>query len=343
MKGITFHPRQANHGIEPAYACRMSQMKLHQIRYLVAAAHHGSIRAAARALNVTQAAVTQGVRELEAENQLPLFIRRSSGIVLTEAGKALLQHAQIITEQMGKAEADMARLRDASSVSRLSIGVTPWVAQSLLPQVLLSFRQEMPQVQLEIFEGLSAVAHPKLRDGALDLLIARVPTTAVLSDLQVTPMFSYEAVVTGRKGHPRAREQSLSQLLDCDWLLNYTPTEEHALLHHLFGQHHLPVPHQRIHLAHSASLMLNLVRQSDMLTFCPWPLIECDGASGHLVPLPLRETFTPHTVGVLRRRHDSLSWAAQRFMAHFTEQVQVGKSSTNPVLQRVFRSLDVLV
>lgn len=321
----------------------MSQMKLHQIRYLVAVAEHGSIRAAARALGMTQAAVTQGVRELEADCRLPLLVRRSSGIALTEAGKALLQHAHIIVEQIGKAEAEMARQRDAGAASRLSIGVTPWVAHSLLPLALQAFRREMPQVQIELFEGLSAVAHPKLREGALDLLIARIPSAQALGDLQATPLFAYESTVTARAGHPRAQARTLAELLDCDWLLNYTPQEQEALFHQLFGQHGLPVPRQRIHMAHSATLMLHLVGQSDMLTFCPWPLIEAEGARGRLVPLPLRESFTPHTVGILRRRHDSLSWAAQRFLAHFSEQVQLGKTSSDPALQRVFRSIEVLV
>ena len=60
-------------------------MKLHQMRYIAAVAAHGSIRAAARALGVTQAAVTQGMRELEADCQLALFTRHSAGIGLTPA------------------------------------------------------------------------------------------------------------------------------------------------------------------------------------------------------------------------------------------------------------------
>ena len=48
-------------------------MKLHQLHYFVAIASHGSIRAAARVLGVSQVAVTQGVRELERDARVDLF------------------------------------------------------------------------------------------------------------------------------------------------------------------------------------------------------------------------------------------------------------------------------
>src|SRR5256885_11503488 len=121
-------------------------MKLHQMRYLVAVAGCGSVRAASRALGITQSAITQALRELEEGHRLALFERQSSGIVLTPAGRTLLRHAQLITGQMAQAEDEMARLRDTCAVARLSVGVTPWVGQSLLPHVLRAFRAELPQV-----------------------------------------------------------------------------------------------------------------------------------------------------------------------------------------------------
>lgn len=321
----------------------MLPLKLHQIRYLVAIAQQGSIRSAARELGVTQAAVTQAARELETQCELPLFIRHSSGIGLTPAGRSLLQHAQIIVEQLASADAEMIRYRNAEAAVRLSVGVTPWVAQSLLPAIIQTFHRELPNVQLELFEGLSAVAVPKLREGALDLLIGRTSGLPRHTDLQTTPVFSYEATVAARAGHPRARARSLGQLLECDWLLNYAPQEETLLLNHLFVQHGYEVPARRIHLAHSASLVLELVSRTDMLTFCPWPLLESGGGHGVLVPFHLKEAFAPHEVGIVRRRHDTLSWAAQRFLDYFFDQVRAGMGSRDPALRRVFKSVDVLL
>lgn len=316
-------------------------MKLHQIRYLVAVAAQGSIRAAARTLGVTQAAVTQGMRELEADCRLALFVRRSGGIDLTDAGRDLLQHAQRILEQLHQAEQALARHRDAGAPQHLSIGVTPWVAQTLLAPVLRQFRAEMPHVRLELFDGFSALAYPKLREGSLDLMIGRIATADEMQGLQATPLFAYESTVMARIGHPRAQAGSIHELLEDDWLLNYAPDGEQALMEQLFGQHGAPVPRHRILLAQSASLMLTLVQQSDMLTFCPWPLVETAYLRGRMVALQLRERFAPRTVGVIRRSNETPSLAAQRFLAHFMAQVQASAASNDPEMRRVFYSVEL--
>ncbi len=317
-------------------------MKLHQMRYLVAVAAHGSVRAAARALSLTQASVTQGIKELEGSCQVPLFERHSSGIRLNDAGHELLRHAQIIAGELDQAQADLAARRQAATRVRLSIGVTPWLVQALLPQLLASFRSELPEVQLEFYEGLSGLMHPKLRDGSLDLLIGRLPATQLSTDFFALPMFRYETAVMVRRGHPMADTRALADLLSFDWLINYTPQEEAAMLQQLFGQHGLAPPVERIHLAHSASLLLHLVRHSDMITYCPWPLIEAEGVHGHLVTVPLCERFPAHTVGVLHRHH-SLPFVAQRFIHHLRLQVLELQATRDPALRRVLRSLEVLI
>ena len=92
-------------------------MKLHQLQALVASAETGSIRAAARSLGISQAAVTRALRELEAAEQLPLLIRAPEGISFTEYGKALLTHARLVLNQMEHAQNELARLRNLSGAA----------------------------------------------------------------------------------------------------------------------------------------------------------------------------------------------------------------------------------
>lgn len=316
-------------------------MKLHQLRYLVAVASEGSIRAAARSLGVTQATVTQGLRELEAGCQVALLTRSSGGIGWTAAGVELLEHARCVVSQVRRAEDALATHRDGASAQRLAVGVTPWVAQTLLSRVLQPFRAELPHVRLQLFDGLAGLAYPMLRNGTLDLLIGRIAGEA-MDGLQATPLFDYDMTVVARTGHPHAATRSLKDLLDQDWILNFTPAEEAALMDNLFVLHGVDVPRQRIHLAHSASLTLTLVQQTDMLSFCPWPLVETDSLRTGLVPLPLRERYRAHRAGVVRRTNEALSHAATRFLHHFMEQMTVCLASDDPKLQRVFRSVELV-
>lgn len=134
------------------FRCHLGKpVKLHQLQALVASADAGGIRAAARALGISQAAVTRALRELETEQHLPLFVRTPSGLTFTEYGKALLIHARLVLKQLEHAQVELDHLRGQAS-GRLCIGVTPWVALTFLSEAVQAFRERMPEVRLELFE-----------------------------------------------------------------------------------------------------------------------------------------------------------------------------------------------
>jgi LysR family transcriptional regulator of abg operon len=315
-------------------------MKHHQLHYLSLLAAHGSLRAAARVAGVSAASVAQGLQELEQDTQLALVARHGKHTALTPAGQALLPQAQRVCSVFAQAEAAAQALRDEQAPQRLSIGVTPWVAQTLLSQVVPLFRDRMPHVQLELIDGLSGVAYPRLREGALDLMIGRMAVVQGMEGLEGEALFRYEMTVVARRGHPKAGASSLAELLDNDWIVNFTPEEHPAYMHNLFGQHGFSEPRQRIHLAHSAALILALVRQTDMLTFCPWPLVETMELRETVVPLTLRERFKTNTVGIVRRRQQVLSPAAQVFVEVFREVALQWRESADVRLRRVLHAVD---
>ncbi|WP_346831644.1 LysR family transcriptional regulator [Pseudomonas abietaniphila] len=86
-------------------------MKLHQLQALVATADCGSIRAAARRMQVSQTAVAKALRELESQLQLSLLVRNASGVMLTQYGRSLLLHARQMLGQLEQAELELAHLR----------------------------------------------------------------------------------------------------------------------------------------------------------------------------------------------------------------------------------------
>ena len=317
-------------------------MKHHQLRYLACLASEGSIRAAARELGVSAAAVTQALKELEVSTQLQLFARQGKGVMLSAAGAQLLPYAQRMTALMQETQETAARLRDSEASEKLSVGVTPWVAQSLLAQLVPAFRQAMPHVQLELFDGLSGLAFPRLREGSLDLLIGRIAEGQAMHGLESTPMFSYEMTVIARAGHPDSGAHSLAQLLHNDWVLNFTPAERSSYLANLFGQHGVTPPLRNIQLAHSPALMMTLVEQTDMLSFCPWPLVEAMDLRGKIVALQLKESFQTNVVGIVRRAQESASPAARVFMALLGSTVQQWQQTRSPRLRRVLHSVDIV-
>ena len=285
-------------------------MKVHYLQALVAVADTGSIRAAARLLDLSHAAVTKSLRELEAMAQLPLVIRTARGIDFTETGRLLLGHARLVVGQIERANTQLAELR-GEITGRLSVAVTPWIMLTFLTKAVQHFRERMPGVQLEIFEGLSAVALPRLREGSLDFAVGTVTPNMSLQEFDSTPLMTYEMSVIAHRDHPCAHATSMHQLLDQDWVVNYTQDNYGAFMQELFWQHGAQNDPARLHCAHSTSLLFEMVRHGGMLAHCPSVMMSTEWMRSWVTALPLQEHFDSSELGVITRRNAVLSTAAQ--------------------------------
>src|ERR671915_2459779 len=78
-----------------------------QLRVLRAVAEHGSFSAAAEALSYTQPAISQQVAALEKQAGTVLVDRTSRGVRLTEAGRSLVDHAEVVLARLAAAEAEL--------------------------------------------------------------------------------------------------------------------------------------------------------------------------------------------------------------------------------------------
>ena len=101
-------------------------MKDHQLKALVQVAESGSIRAAARNMNLSQSALTKALRELEEDVGAELLLRSYKGIEFTQAGGTLLHRARLALSILDKAKEEIAQLRGSGEV-KLAIAVTPLV------------------------------------------------------------------------------------------------------------------------------------------------------------------------------------------------------------------------
>ncbi|NML34833.1 LysR substrate-binding domain-containing protein [Paraburkholderia antibiotica] len=316
-------------------------MKLHQLNTLVAIADTGSIRAAARSLGLSPAAVTKAMRELEADLHAPLIVRGASGVAFTEFGRALVVHARLVLGQLQRAQAEIESLRGGAA-GKLSIGVTPWVALTFLPPAVQRFRERMPDVQLEFFEGLLAVVQPRLRDGSLDFSIGRPAPASPQSEFHNVPLFSTHSAVVARRDHPKAGCRSLHELEDAEWALNWDTASRESMADNLFRRRGMRVP-RTILLAHSLSIVLGLLAQTDMLSIFPWPLVEVMLAKENLWALPLRETVDETIVSITSRRGTPMSPAAAYFLDCLRETIDKGARSQDPEQKRLFHSIELLL
>lgn len=127
-------------------------------------AEYGSLTGAAEAMMYTTSAVSQQMRRLETEAGQTLFERRARGVVLTDAGVALVSRAHAIRRELAGAESDLDALRGLHAGS-VRIGSFPTVSASILPLVLTQFAREHPAISVSVKSAL--------RDPLRELLLMR--------------------------------------------------------------------------------------------------------------------------------------------------------------------------
>ena len=167
-------------------------MDLRQLEYFVRVAELGSFTRASIALDIAQPALSRQVRLLEVELRQNLLVRNGRGATPTEAGKLLLEHARGILHQVERAREELGRVRGALA-GRVAIGLPPSLARVLTVPLTRAFRQQMPDAQLSISEGLSAAMQEWLVNGRLDIAVLYNAQPA--AGIEVTPLLEEDLML----------------------------------------------------------------------------------------------------------------------------------------------------
>jgi DNA-binding transcriptional LysR family regulator len=141
-----------------------------RLKVLVAVARHGSVTAAARALNYAQPSVSHHIARLEAETGAQLLERVGRGIRLTEAGRLLAERAEEIIGRLDSAEAELAAhvgLREG----RVRLAAFPSALGTLVPAAAARLAAETPGMEFMLTEAEPPEALRMLRAGYVDVAV----------------------------------------------------------------------------------------------------------------------------------------------------------------------------
>jgi DNA-binding transcriptional LysR family regulator len=141
-----------------------------QLRVLRAVAEHGSFSAAADALSYTQPAISQQIAALEKRAGTTLVDRGSRGVRLTDAGRALVDHAEVVLARLAAAEAELDAIAGIRG-GRVRLSSFPTAGASLLPPAVAEFTRRHPDVELSFVEREPEEAAQMLRAAELEIAI----------------------------------------------------------------------------------------------------------------------------------------------------------------------------
>src|SRR5437773_2249704 len=146
-------------------------MEIHQLRYFVAVAEEGSFSRAAAKVRVAQPSLSQQIRKLEAEVGQPLFDRLPRSVMLTEAGRCLIDYARQILASISDARRCVDELK-GEVAGRVAVGAIPTIAPYVLPELVVTFQEHYPEVTLEIVEDVTEGITRRIEAGELEIALA---------------------------------------------------------------------------------------------------------------------------------------------------------------------------
>ena len=184
-------------------------MDLRQLDYFVHVAELGSFSRAASILSVAQSALSHRVRQLEIELKQPLLYRNGRGVVPTDAGKRLLQHARGILTQVSRSREELAALRGAAA-GHVVVALPPSLGRGLAVPVVKALRQRFPHATLGIMEGLATSVVEWIATGRAD--IGLVYNASPSPAIEIRPLLEEPMLLISGRGRGPRREVALKDL-----------------------------------------------------------------------------------------------------------------------------------
>lgn len=288
-------------------------MKLHTLQALVAAVEEGSLRGAAKRLNVSQPALTKAIRDLELELGANLLVRTTQGVIPSAQGMVLHEHALRVTRELTSAS-DKIKQLSGRMTGQLSVGAVPLAVMLLLPETLRTFGRDFPDMRLRISEELYPHQLQRLRKGEVDVALGGIPQGLPSGEFVVEALLETTMEVVVRKGSAREQACSLQELSSARWVYTGASSEEgYAKL--FFESHGLPPPPVGA-VVNSTLALLSIVTTGDYVALMPRQIAAHPLARSFLSVVPVRERGLPLTVGAIVRADTATSPAVRHLIAH---------------------------
>jgi LysR family nitrogen assimilation transcriptional regulator len=228
------------------------------------------------------------VRQLEAELGQNLFERNGRGVVLTDAGSRLLEHARGILTQIGRARQELEDQRNGDS-GHVALGLPPSLGSSVTVPLVKAFEKLLPNARLATVEGLSAYILEWLSLGRVDCALVYNATASATVDVQPLleeQLFLIAPLKAGAlRQSARGNSITLAQLADYPLII---PSRPHAM--RMSVENALANVDRKIRVAHEIECIpavIDLVRQGHGYGALPMNALKSTPWAGQIAVKPI--------------------------------------------------------
>jgi DNA-binding transcriptional LysR family regulator len=184
-------------------------MRIEQIEYAAAVARFGSFRRAAEELHISQPALSETVRKLEAELGVNILDRQRTGATVSAEGRELLPHLLDVIEAAQRLRSAADEQHESSRAIKL--GTVSAATSPLLTATIRAFRDTHPTTQVDVVLVQQQLLHRALLEGGLDLgLVNYLDGDEVTPELHTVELLRGHPVVCIHSDNPLADRLSVS-------------------------------------------------------------------------------------------------------------------------------------
>ena len=268
-------------------------MDFKQLRAFLTVAEMGNVTRAAEVLHLVQPAVSRQLKLLEEDIGAPLFERERHGMVLTDAGKALLVYARRAMLELERARAEIAG--SATGIGGLvTLGLLPSTIDMLSSALVQSISERHPGIRIRIAMGYAGTLLAWLQSGEVDA--ALLYGAEHVSDVQTKPLLEEPLWVIAPKAARLgpARPVTLASLTERSMVLPSAPHGIRTLV-----QHACAVSNIELQIAaetNALSVQRSLVLSGHGWTILPPIAVAEDLRSGQLTGAPLSAPEITRTI-----------------------------------------------
>jgi DNA-binding transcriptional LysR family regulator len=186
----------------------MRRIRFRHLEVLRAIARHGSLTAAAAALDVTQPAISQWLADIEAAAGVRLFVR-GQRLRPTAFAAPVLAHAERVLNDAERVAGELEAIRAGGS-GLVRIGVMQVGAAALVPTVVLRLLADSPGIALSLVEDVAAGLWARFERNELDVLVSRLDARALASGLPHERLFADRHRIVCGIRHPLLARRRVS-------------------------------------------------------------------------------------------------------------------------------------
>ncbi|MBT2733788.1 LysR family transcriptional regulator [Bacillus sp. ISL-7] len=165
----------------------------------------GNLTKAADVLNLTQAAVSYSIANLESELGFTLLIRSRSGITLTSNGERILKYIRTILHWDEKMKQEVASI-NGLEVGTVRIGAFTSVCIQWLPKCIKHFKEEHPFIEIKIFQGDYEDVDMWITNGVIDFGFITLPS---LKSFETIPLKKDRILCIIPNNHPVSNQEKI--------------------------------------------------------------------------------------------------------------------------------------